>query len=150
MSWGERILASVFGLFGVVWIAQSLRLQYWGDFAPGPGFLPLWLGISLVTLVAIYLSTSFQSLSRDEAAADAAPRIGRIAAIVAGFVACIATIEWLGFGVSVAVYLVFLLWAVERQSPAIVAGVAVGTTAALHVIFRIWLGVPLPEGPWGF
>ena len=149
MSRGERILAGVFGLFGVFWIAQALGLRYWGDFAPGPGFLPLWLGIMLVVLVAVFFFTSFQRASAKEVV-DAAPRVGRIAAIVVGFIACIAAIEWLGFGASVAAYLVFLLGAVERQRPAVVAGVALGTTVALHLVFRTWLGVPLPEGPWGF
>jgi putative tricarboxylic transport membrane protein len=149
MSVGERILAGVFGLFGAFWIAQALGLRYWGDFAPGPGFLPLWLGITLVALVTIHFLTSRRRAPADEAA-EASPRLGRIAAIVAGFVACIAIIEWLGFAASVAAYLVFLLGAVERQRPAVVAGVTIGTTVTLHLIFRTWLGVPLPEGPWGF
>jgi hypothetical protein len=27
--------------------------------------------------------------------------------------------------------------------------VAAATTAALILLFRTWLGVPLPKGPWG-
>jgi hypothetical protein len=29
-------------------------------------------------------------------------------------------------------------------------GVAAGSSLALTLVFRTWLGVPFPVGPWGF
>ncbi len=151
MTTGERIFAGVFALLGLSWIVQSLNLRYWGDFAPGPGFLPLWLGVTLMTLVAIHVCTSLRVDGRRDAdARSLTSPSGRVAAIVIGFLLCIASIDWLGFGVAVMAYLVYLLWLVERQTPAVVAGVSLGTTVALYLIFKVWLGVPLPAGPWGF
>jgi putative tricarboxylic transport membrane protein len=152
MIWGERLLAGLFGLFGIAWIVQSLRLRYWSDFAPGTGFFPLWLGIILTALVALFLLMSLRASPVVAAPApDAAPpRFSRIAAIIAGLFVCIAVIDDLGYGVSVAAYLLFLLGYVERRAPLVAIGVALGTTLVLYLIFKVWLGVPLPRGPWGF
>jgi hypothetical protein len=65
-------------------------------------------------------------------------------------VATVAIIEAAGFVLSIGLYLAFLLGIVERRSLAVTVGVTSGTTVVLHLIFRTWLGVPLPEGPWGF
>jgi hypothetical protein len=152
MIWGERILAGAFGVFGIVWIIQSLGLRYWSEFAPGSGFFPLWLGIILTALVALFLFLSFREPAAiDAPAADAAPiQVKRIGAIIVGLIICIAAIEDLGYGVSVAGYLIYLLGYVERRSLIVTLGAGIGTTLALYLIFRMWLGVPLPQGPWGF
>jgi hypothetical protein len=39
---------------------------------------------------------------------------------------------------------------VERRSALETALLSVGTSASLWVIFKAWLGVPLPVGPLGF
>jgi hypothetical protein len=59
-------------------------------------------------------------------------------------------LEWLGFIVSVALYLAFLAGWLERRPPREVAAVALGTAIVLWLIFGVWLKVPFPEGPWGF
>lgn len=151
---GERIFAGAVGLFGLLWISQALRLRYWGDFAPGSGFLPFWLGVALVALVALFLFFEFRARG---AAPDPAPQaaidraaVGRIGAIVGGLVATVAVLDTLGFVLSVGAYLAFLVGGLERRSLAETTAVALGTVAAIHVVFRVWLKVPLPAGPWGF
>lgn len=152
MIWGERILAGAFGLFGIVWIVQSLGLRYWSDFAPGSGFFPLWLGIILTSLVALFLILSFREHARaGSSPTSTAPiHIKRIAAIIIGLIVCIGLIEDIGYGVALAGYIIYLLGYVERRPLVETIGVSLGTTIALYAIFRLWLGVPLPQGPWGF
>ncbi len=147
---GERIFAAALGLFGLLWISQSLRLRYWGDFAPESGFLPFWLGVTLVLLVAAFLAVSFRAPAHAPVAAAERPALGRIGAIVGGLVATLALLEQLGFVVSVGVYLAFLIGAVERRSAGEALGASLATVLAIHAIFRLWLKVPLPAGPWGF
>ena len=67
-----------------------------------------------------------------------------------GLVACVAVIEWAGFVVAVGLYLLYLLRFVEREPWPTSLGVAVVVVAVLFAIFRLWLKVPLPKGPWGF
>ena len=143
---GERVMAGVFGLIGLLWVSQALRLRYWGDFAPGSGFLPLRLGAILIVLVVLYLIASRFTPSTVEAAAR--PR--RPLVVGAGLLACVAIIGYVGFVVAVGAYIAFLLLAVERRPAAQSAAVAIGTPVALFLIFKTWLHVPLPLGPWGF
>jgi len=152
MITGERIFAALIGLFGLVWISQSLRLRYWGDFAPESGFLPFWLGVALVLIVAVFLAVSIRSPAAAPAEdPDAAPpAIGRVAAVVGGLLVAVALFEDLGFVVSVGAYLAFLIGVVERRPPGETAIATLGTVGAIHFIFRVWLQVPLPAGPWGF
>ncbi len=71
-------------------------------------------------------------------------------AVTLGLIVCVAVIETLGFVVAVAAYLLFLLRGVEKESWRTSLGVSVGTIAVLFGLFRVWLQVPLPKGPWGF
>jgi hypothetical protein len=54
-----------FALF-VVW--QALRLPYWAQTAPGPGFVPLWLGVLLAAAALALLA------ARDRGRRPARPR----------------------------------------------------------------------------
>ena len=56
MRWrGEIVGGALCTLFGALWIATALGLPYMGDFAPGSGFLPFWLGACLVVLSAFHV-----------------------------------------------------------------------------------------------
>ena len=147
MTWrGEIVAGLLCGLFAALWIATALGLPYLGDYAPGSGFLPLWLGVCLLVLSAIHVVTSL----RAPAAAAPAGHWRKVVAVTLGLIVCVAVIEKLGFVVAVSAYLLFLLRAVEKESWRTSLGVSIGTIAVLFGLFRVWLQVPLPKGPWGF
>ena len=143
---GEIVAGLVCALFAALWIATALGLPYLGDYAPGSGFLPLWLGVCLLMLSALYIVTSL----RAPAAAAPAGHWRKVVAVTLGLIVCVAVIETLGFVVAVAGYLLFLLRVVEKESWKTSLGVSAGTIAVLFGLFRVWLHVPLPKGPWGF
>ena len=147
MTFRGEIVAGLFcALFAVLWIATALGLPYLGDYAPGSGFLPLWLGVSLLVLSAIHIVTSL----RAPVAAAPSGHWRKVVAVTLGLIVCVAVIETLGFVVAVAAYLLFLLRVVEKESWRTSLGVSIGTIAVLFGLFRVWLQVPLPKGPWGF
>lgn len=133
-------------LFGVLWVATALGLPYMGDFSPGSGFLPLWLGVGLVALSAVHVV----SCLRSEAPVVAAGQWRKVVAVALGLFVCVAVIEPLGFVVAVGAYLLFLLRVVEKTPWRTSLGVTAGTIVVLFALFRVWLHVPLPKGPWGF
>ncbi len=144
MPVGERLFAGFFGLLGLMWVWRGLELPYWDRFAPGAGFLPVWLGVILAGLVVVLIL-------RGEAAAPGEPGGWRKPALIAATLAvCVLAVEWLGFVVGVGAYLAFLLLYVERLPLRLGGSVAVGTTLAIYAVFDLWLRVPLPRGPWGF
>jgi putative tricarboxylic transport membrane protein len=143
---GEIVAGLLCALFAALWIATALGLPYMGDYAPGSGFLPLWLGVCLLVLSVIHVVTSL----RAPAAPAPSGHWRKVVAVTLGLIVCVAVIETLGFVVAVAAYLLFLLRGVEKESWRTSLGVSVGTIAVLFGLFRVWLQVPLPKGPWGF
>ena len=99
MTWrGEIVAGLLCGLFAVLWIATALGLPYLGDYAPGSGFLPFWLGVCLLVLSAIYIVTSLRA-----PVASAPPGHWRkVVAVTLGLIVCVAVIEKLGFVVALA------------------------------------------------
>lgn len=147
MSHGDRLLALFFGAIGALLVWSGRDLTYWDRFAPGSGFLPVWLGAALVVLVALLV---LRNRGEPEEAANESGAWRKPAVIVAGLVVCVALVELLGFVAAVGAYLLFLLLYVEKLPAWLGGGVAIGATLSIYLIFAVWLRVPLPQGPWGF
>ena len=143
---GETVAGLLCGLFAILWIATALGLPYMGDYAPGSGFLPLWLGVCLLALSAVHVVSSL----RARAAGPATGHWRKVVAVLLGLVVCVAVIEPLGFVLAVGAYLLYLLRGVEREPWRTSLFVTVVAIAVLFGVFRLWLRVPLPKGPWGF
>lgn len=150
MARAEVVAGVGFALFGAAWAAMALKLPYMGAFAPGSGFLPFWLGLILAALSLALLAR----LWRDRGATVETalpPSDGRKPAVLAaGLFLCIGAIPWLGFVLAVGCYLFALIRWVERRPWLQSLAVGIGTPVLLAVMFRSWLGVPLPRGPLGF
>src|SRR5512145_2441285 len=102
---GEVAVGLACGLFAVLWIATALGLPYMGDYAPGSGFLPLWLGVGLLGLSAFQIVASLRA-----PVAGAPPgQLRKVVAVVLGLIVCVAVIERVGFVLAVGLYLLFLL-----------------------------------------
>jgi putative tricarboxylic transport membrane protein len=150
--YGGLLLAA--GFSAALWEASSF--QYGTEFAPGPGFAPVWLsaigiGLSLLVVLNAFNGTRRADDSTHEAP-DALDKPGlvRVGATLAGLVAMMAIAPWLGLVPSILVFLLFLTLYVQRLSvvPAITASVA--TVFFVYVIFVRLLDVPVPTGPLGF
>jgi putative tricarboxylic transport membrane protein len=144
---GEVVLALAFVAAGGFWILSALRLPLWDGFAPASGFLPLIYGALLVALALAALLVEAQGA--DGAGREANP-ISRPLLVIAALAAAIAGIEPAGFAAAMFLAMFFLFKVAERLPliPSLLA--STGSAGLLTVIFRTWLGVPLPKGPWGF
>jgi hypothetical protein len=152
MANGERILGGAFGLLGLLWAVMALDLTYMRDFAPGSGFLPLWLGVALVLLSGAFLYTTRKTPAPSNSEDTPLPFAawGKTASILLGLFVCVGVLDLVGFLVSVTAYLIFLVKVVEGRGCVQSLGVSLGTTVSLFLIFKTWFGVPFPVGPWGF
>jgi putative tricarboxylic transport membrane protein len=146
-AYGEVGLALIFAALGVVWIVGGLRLQFWDGFAPSSGFLPLIYGLLLTGLSGLIAVGLFFGMAYEEA--EPQP-IGKPLLVLAALVVCVVGLQAAGFGLSIFLLLAFIFVVVERLNVFMSVLVAAGTAAALLGIFKVWLGVPLPAGPWGF
>lgn len=145
---GEVLLGLVFIAAGLFWIHQALKMRLWEGFAPASGFLPLIYGMLLVVLAAAAVVGDLLAPAKDDA--DDRQPIGRVGLVLLAIAAGAAGIETAGFAASVFLAVLFLYAVVERLALLASVLAALGTALVLTVVFRNWLGVPLPAGPWGF
>jgi hypothetical protein len=147
----QRWAAAGLTIFGVVAVHQAWQLPFGAVTRPAPGFFPLCLAVGLTAVAALVWARALRG--DPGVAAAAGPTRGGLARTVATLSALLAyafTLERAGFGVATFVLIVVLLRAIEPQRWAVALGSAVGAVLASHVLFRVWLGVRLPVGPWGF
>ena len=133
------MLALVFAALAALWIAKGAGMPLWQGFAPDSGFLPLLYGVLLFVLAGAVLVQLV-------AAKDALPgeAIRKPLVILGALVATVGALPIAGFAISVFALLLFLYAAVERLPMLPSAVVSGATTGVLYLIFKTWLGVPLP------
>ena len=132
---GELALALAFAALGALWIARAATMPLWEGFAPASGFMPLGYGVLLVALAAAVASTAGKKPEEP---------VGKALVVLTAVAATIVGLKLIGFAPSIFLMLMVLFAVVERLPPARSALVAAGTTAVLFLVFKTWLGVPLP------
>ena len=144
---GEIFLALAFVGAGAFWVLTALGMQLWEGFAPSSGFLPLVYGLLLMGLSVAALLLEARPNDRTE---ESNATIRRPLIVIAAMAAGVAGLEVAGFAVSIFLTMFFLLKVTERLPllPSLLT--AGGTVLILRLVFRTWLGVPLPNSPWGF
>jgi hypothetical protein len=138
---GELALALFFALLGALWIVAALRMPLWSGFVPDSGFMPLWYGAILVALAGAILVFNKDRKTEDP--------VGKPLLVVALVAATVLGLQLAGFAPSIFLMLLALFVAVERLPLARSIAVAAGATGLLYLVFKTWLGVPLPVGPLG-
>ncbi|HEX6415458.1 MAG TPA: tripartite tricarboxylate transporter TctB family protein [Burkholderiales bacterium] len=136
---GELVLALFFTLIGALWILRALRMPLWEGFAPDSGFLPLVYGVLLATLAAVVLLQL--ALAKDSSNAET---IRKPLVVTGALVGAVAALPIAGFVISVFALLLFLYAGVERLRLVTSGIAAAAITGFLYLVFKVWLGVPLP------
>jgi putative tricarboxylic transport membrane protein len=132
---GELALALVFAALGILWIVRAATMPFWEGFAPSSGFMPLWYGVILLALAAAVAFTAEKM--PEEPVGKALVVIAVVAATIVGF-------KLVGFAPAIFLMLVALFAAVEKLPLVRSIAAAFGVTAVLFLVFKTWLGVPLP------
>jgi len=141
---GQLVLAAA-GLYVAV---ESVSLGLWTTLGPGPGLLPLILGIALIALTAVWAVQSF--MERRKAAAEARERTVEpldrpyIIGVVGGLILLGIAMPFVGFQISMAVFLFAELLVLGRQRWWIAAPVAIVGSFGVFVLFDRVLAVQLP------
>jgi putative tricarboxylic transport membrane protein len=137
------VLAAIFAV--MAW--QATRLTYGTEFAPGPGFTPLWLGI-FGAVIAAFIAV------RGRAASPAPPTDlraeARVGLAVLGVGVALLAVPLLGFVTAFAVYLLFFTVVIERLGLPVALAASFGVAGFIYLVFARLLGVPFPVGPLGF
>ena len=125
--------------------AQSLGL--WTALGPGPGLLPLVLGVSLLGLTAVwFVQTVIQLRRRSLEAQPSEDRLDRTYAVgvVVGLALLASLMDLLGFQISMALFLFAELTWLGRQKWWVSAIIALVGSVGIFVLFDRVLAVQLP------
>lgn len=180
MRTAERLCAAMLGLVGVGAVYLAVRLPYWSQYGPGPGFLPVWLGSALFVLSALQLvelrhqtnaagggqgnvlleEKSYNVVpvaDGDQAPTVGAPGGARRTRFPAEFVVlCLAIVGHLllitplGWLSAAALFLLVGCRYIAGLGWGKSVLYAVLGPAALYLVFEVLLAMPFPQGPLGF
>lgn len=150
MRRADQVGAILLLAFAAFVIHQASRLPYRADYGPGPGFIPLWLGIILGGCSIALLAGARKRRDDRPVFTD---RAGVVRLVWIGVATLLLTVAMpiVGTAVAIGLFMGGLVW---RMSPApswvTVLSLAVLTPVGVHLLFVRWLGVPLPKGLLGF
>jgi len=147
-----QIASSLTFLFALFMGRESLRLKYYTELGPGPGFFPFWtsLLIGVLSVVIFFQATFRQSdaMPRDFFATRAGYL--RTAAVLAALVTVGALMEDIGYRMTMLAFFLFLTFTLGRTPW--IANVIISIAGSLGTfwLFNNVLMVPLPIGMLGF
>jgi putative tricarboxylic transport membrane protein len=124
------------------------RLEYMSEFGPGPGFLPLWLGIALI---GSSLGVIFTVLRRqDRTGIFFKPRTRVGLKILGLIVLTYLFLPVFGFSVGLALFTATSMLLIGKHRWISCGVTAAVTAVAIRLIFAVWLSIPLPTGLIGW
>src|SRR5262245_6688066 len=142
----DRVAGGALVLVGAVALQQSLQLPLGTLRQPGPAYMPAVLAV-LLMLFGVAVAALGGATARF---ADVAWTEWRHALAIFGACAFAAwALERLGYRLTMALVLAFLLGVLERKHPVLTAVLAVAVSAGSFFLFHTVLRVPLPLGPYG-
>ncbi len=148
----KDLISSLFwiGSGGLI-ILGSLRLHLGTPQNPGPGFLPLLVGVLLLILSTALLIRSLGGESEKVPARTpgAANHFKLIGTVVALFFFAFA-FPHLGLLLTAIPLMIFLPRAIGELSWRASLLIGILTSSGMYILFKLWLGVQFPAGPWGF
>jgi len=145
----DRAAAVALLLFGVAGALEARRLTLGSAGNPGPGFFPFWLAVGLcavaTTLVLVRPMAALPAVAPGERL-----RSGKVLLALAASAGYAFLLPMLGFVASTFVFLMVMLMVIEQRRLISSLLIAAASAAVCHVVFKTWLDVQLPGGPWGF
>jgi putative tricarboxylic transport membrane protein len=144
----EIAVASFFIVIGLYVIYSSLSMSIWRKSVPEEGFLPFVLACILIGLSTILLIDAFR---KEEKGGSVEPEERTARRKLIYYIMAISfyslTFGLLGFLISTAASLIFILRWIERESWKTTLVIAIGSSIVSYFVFSHMLGVALPLGP---
>lgn len=132
---------------GVFLVYQGQVLGYSGRVGPGPGFFAFWIGVAL-TVVSVLRLIQVSTRGPSGVAEDLVPsRAGavRVLSIIAALVGFAFLLTPLGFNLTMLGFLLFTLFAFDREHAVLKSVIAFTGSFGVHYILETLLQVTLPD-----
>jgi len=143
----DCISSSALFIVAVVLFFQAGGLPFWGELGPAEGFFPYVLSVLLVGLSClILLRALIVSQKGNEKPKIIGPKRAKFFSYVASFFIFGLVFAKIGYSLTLAVFLIFILRLVEKQSWRTTLMVTILSLVLSYVIFVRFLKVSMPEG----
>jgi putative tricarboxylic transport membrane protein len=150
---GDLLSGAALAALAAYIIHASSQWTLLGPEGPGPGFFPLGYGMLMLGCSLALIAAALFRRGPDEAPAETVEPAGTIDALVTwGALAASVPLMWLlGFVVGFGLVIFFIVRFVFRRTLLGSVITAAGVVLALHLVFPVLLGSPLPVALyWGF
>jgi putative tricarboxylic transport membrane protein len=138
-------------VFAVGYAGAALRwYPYRGDIGPGPGFLPVWLGVAMAVLATLLFVGATRSREAGGAWLPGGKGLARLLVVFGATALFTALLDVIGMISGTALFLIGILRFLEGYPWGQTLAIAVGIAALNFVVFTYWLQVPFPVGVLGF
>ena len=142
----DRLGGGALALLALFVLWESRKLPFGNVQAPGPAYVPTLLALLLLGFAVTVVAGGGRSERLGAVGWDEWRHTVAILAVCA-FMAL--GLERLGYRITIAVALLFLLGVVERRRVVTAVVFAVTLSALSFYVFSTLLRVPLPRSPWG-
>jgi small-conductance mechanosensitive channel len=148
--WHANIIAgaAVFLLGIATTILAWVTLPYTGDFGPGPGFLPLWLGITLTVCSIPVIITELRTKEKSERLFR--PETAKCLKVLILIVTVFLALPVFGFSAGLALITGGGMRIMGKHGWVSCVVTVIGTAVCIHYLFGQWLSIPLPKGMVGW
>jgi putative tricarboxylic transport membrane protein len=135
-------------ILGLAVIYFSLELEYYSEFGPGPGFLPLWIGVVLIGCAIFGIINVLRKHDKIGTFFRPRTKLGlRVLIII--FIAFL-LLPLLGFSIGLALFVGITMRIMGKHRWVSCSLTAVVTAICIHLVFISWLTIPLPQGLIGW
>ena len=148
-AWPPALLS----VAGLVAVNEARRLRFGSVTVPGPGLFPLTLAVGFTLVCLILLVAALRAPADAVSAESGGARDGgirwKVLATLGVMLAYAFVLEPLGFVAATCGLLCFFFRALEGMRWTVAVAASALTSVVTYVIFKVWLYVRLPPGPWG-
>lgn len=139
----------LFLIIGGIVFKQSLSLEYYSEFGPGPGLLPIWISGLMMILSIVNI---FSSLKKGAIKfSDVMPKGGSLINVllsVGTIILFVIIVPYVGF--CIASFIMLFILFLRGYKWYVGMGLSVGITVFLFWIFGLILNIPLPVNSFGW
>lgn len=132
-------------IFGGIVTYFAGRLPYEAEYGPGPGFLPLWIGLALIACAIVTIIKAIGNFGRQEGAFFR-PKTRQVIFVLVTLIVTFFLVPVLGLSLGLALFTGFTMRTAGRHGWLLCVAVAIITAAGVRLIFGHVLDIPLPKG----
>ncbi len=146
----DRFSSIVLLILALFFCVGSLKLTLGSLHRPGPGFFSFVTGSILAVFSTVLFLRSFKRSKENEPKPfwPNPQRSIKMTLVVIALILYTIGMDYVGFIYGTLLFLIFLLRSIKPQRWSVVLLISILSTLIFYGIFKLWLGVMLPEGFW--